>query len=176
MNSRSIGLIAGTAFGLTTSVAAQPVSISPSTMPSIGTVDARYQSYNVEALEVTGGKFWKPYGPEFDAILKSPAPASDASSGDTPPEWIRACMNTGSRSIWATPGCASSPPHSGRPTCGSAAPGAIPVIFRRRNGRQPNRPQASATCWRSSGGRTSSISPGGERADRDIVRDRRWRA
>jgi len=53
-------------------------------MPRIGTVDERYQSYNVEALEVTGGKFWKSYGPEFDAILKNPTPVSYASSGDTP--------------------------------------------------------------------------------------------
>lgn len=84
MSSRYIGLIAGAALAVTTSVAAQSVSMSPATMPRIGTVDARYQSYNVEALEVTGGKFWKPYGPEFDAILKHPAPASEASSGDTP--------------------------------------------------------------------------------------------
>jgi hypothetical protein len=30
-------------------------------MPAIGTVDKRFQSYNVEMLEVTGGRFWKPY-------------------------------------------------------------------------------------------------------------------
>src|SRR4051812_20841891 len=45
-------------------------SIAPTTMARVGTVDERYQSYNVEMLEVTGGKFWKPYGPELDAILK----------------------------------------------------------------------------------------------------------
>ncbi len=37
------------------------VSVKPSSMPRLGTVDARYQSYNVEMVEVTGGKFWKPY-------------------------------------------------------------------------------------------------------------------
>jgi hypothetical protein len=31
-------------------------------MARIGTVDQRFQSYNVEMVEVTGGKFWKPYG------------------------------------------------------------------------------------------------------------------
>jgi hypothetical protein len=36
-------------------------SVNPSSMPRLGTVDARYQSYNVEMVEVTGGKFWKPY-------------------------------------------------------------------------------------------------------------------
>jgi hypothetical protein len=30
-------------------------------MKRVGTVDERYQSYNIEMLEVTGGKFWKPY-------------------------------------------------------------------------------------------------------------------
>lgn len=30
-------------------------------MPRIGTVDERFQSYNIEAVEITGGRFWKPY-------------------------------------------------------------------------------------------------------------------
>ena len=60
-------------------------SLTPTTMARVGTVDERYQSYNVEMLEVTGGKFWKPYGPELDAILKQPAPpATSTGSGDTP--------------------------------------------------------------------------------------------
>jgi hypothetical protein len=42
---------------------AEALSVAPSTMPRIGTVDARFQSYNVEMVEVTGGRFWKPYGP-----------------------------------------------------------------------------------------------------------------
>ncbi|HVO02557.1 MAG TPA: hypothetical protein VMT54_10160 [Candidatus Cybelea sp.] len=37
------------------------VSLDPASMPRLGTVDARYQSYNVEMVEVTGGRFWKPY-------------------------------------------------------------------------------------------------------------------
>jgi hypothetical protein len=54
-------------------------------MTRVGSVDERYQSYNVEMLEVTGGKFWKPYGPELDSILKQPGPtAASTSSGDTP--------------------------------------------------------------------------------------------
>ncbi|MDN5842930.1 MAG: hypothetical protein L0H54_05715 [Alcaligenaceae bacterium] len=36
-------------------------TLAPSELASIGTVDERYQSYNVEMLEVTGGEFWKPY-------------------------------------------------------------------------------------------------------------------
>jgi hypothetical protein len=33
--------------------------ISPARMKAIGTVDARFQSYNVEMVEITGGRFWK---------------------------------------------------------------------------------------------------------------------
>ena len=39
----------------------QVVQLAPATMKRVGTVDERYQSYNVEMLEVTGGRFWKPY-------------------------------------------------------------------------------------------------------------------
>lgn len=31
-------------------------------LAKLGTVDARYQGYNVEMVEVTGGRFWAPYG------------------------------------------------------------------------------------------------------------------
>ncbi len=31
--------------------------LNPSTMPKVGTVDLRFQSYNVEMVEVIGGRF-----------------------------------------------------------------------------------------------------------------------
>lgn len=37
------------------------VSIAPASLPAIGKVDERFQSYNVESVEVTGGNFWAPY-------------------------------------------------------------------------------------------------------------------
>jgi Glycosyl hydrolase family 79, N-terminal domain len=40
---------------------AEELSITPATMARIGTVDERFQSYNVEMVEVTGGRFWKSY-------------------------------------------------------------------------------------------------------------------
>ena len=40
---------------------AAPLAVSPASMARVATVDERYQSYNVEMLEVTGGRFWKPY-------------------------------------------------------------------------------------------------------------------
>src|SRR5712664_1769674 len=42
---------------------ADELSVTPATLARIGTVDARFQSYNVEMGEVTGGRFWTPYGP-----------------------------------------------------------------------------------------------------------------
>ena len=46
-------LFSGTAVGQTT--------LEVRTMPQIGQVDSRFVSFNVEAVEVTGGRFWKPY-------------------------------------------------------------------------------------------------------------------
>ena len=54
------GLLAAAAICL--AMPADPVvSLNPSTMPAITTVDKRFQSFNIEMLEVTGGRFWKPY-------------------------------------------------------------------------------------------------------------------
>jgi Glycosyl hydrolase family 79, N-terminal domain len=52
--------------------------LAPATMPRIGTVAERYQSYNVEMAEVTGGEFWKPYKPaDRDAALYQYRPPLD---------------------------------------------------------------------------------------------------
>ncbi|MGE2835250.1 hypothetical protein [Mycobacterium sp. SMC-4] len=48
-------------------------SIDPASLGQLGTVDERYQSYNVEMLEVTGGAFWKPY----DAPDTPPPPGQE---------------------------------------------------------------------------------------------------
>ena len=40
----------------------QAVKLDPSSMPKRSTVDPRYLSFNIEMVEVTGGRFWKPYG------------------------------------------------------------------------------------------------------------------
>ena len=37
------------------------ITVNPKEMKHIGSVDERYQSYNVEIVEVVGGEFWKPY-------------------------------------------------------------------------------------------------------------------
>lgn len=41
--------------------ATQTDTVSVETLRKVGTVDEHFQSYNVEMIEITGGKFWKPY-------------------------------------------------------------------------------------------------------------------
>jgi heparanase len=48
---------------------------NPATMPKVATVDPRFQSYNIEMVEIIGGRFWKPYGSRnTDAPPKSATP------------------------------------------------------------------------------------------------------
>lgn len=54
-------------------------------LPVVGTVDRRFQSYNIEMLEVTGGRFWKPYSslttpPASQADLYEYRPPTDLSN------------------------------------------------------------------------------------------------
>ena len=46
-------------------------------MKRIGTVDERYQSFNIEMVEVTGGRFWAPYkSGKADAATPAPKPGT----------------------------------------------------------------------------------------------------
>src|SRR5450631_1031613 len=56
-------------------------TLSPSSLPKIGTVDERFQSYNIEMVEVTGGRFWKPYDQQVDAILAAQAAGQKTGTG-----------------------------------------------------------------------------------------------
>jgi heparanase len=55
--------------------------LAPATMARIGTVDERFQSYNIEMIEVTGGRFWKPYSASGKPAS---APAGDVPAGMDP--------------------------------------------------------------------------------------------
>jgi heparanase len=60
------------------SIGAKPSkSVKPSAMPRMGSVDDRFQSYNIEMVEVTGGRFWKPYDAQVDAILAAQSAAKE---------------------------------------------------------------------------------------------------
>src|SRR4051812_6366052 len=59
---RLLLLFAATAIASAISAQEKPaVKLDPSAMPKLGTIDPRYLSYNIEMVEVTGGRFWKPY-------------------------------------------------------------------------------------------------------------------
>lgn len=55
--------------------------VAPATMARIGTIDERFQSFNVEMIEVTGGRFWKSYR---DNEAKAAAPSSAKAAGAVP--------------------------------------------------------------------------------------------
>ncbi len=72
--SASLVLLGGMAYSAR-SHNAVPAMITPANMPRIGTVDERFQSYNVEMVEVIGGRFWKPYK-DVNALLKKSQPSA----------------------------------------------------------------------------------------------------
>ena len=66
-----------------THIAAAEILLTPANMPRIGSVDERFQSYNIEAVEVTGGRFWKPYA-SVDASHAGAQPAAGTPPGMDP--------------------------------------------------------------------------------------------
>jgi heparanase 1 len=60
---------------------ADPAPLDPARMPRVGQVDERYQSYNVEMVEVTGGRFWAPYK---GAAAPAAAPEAGAEKPSVP--------------------------------------------------------------------------------------------
>jgi heparanase len=66
LNLRGIGLCGCAALALlltplSSVTAADAPALTPSSMPALGSIDERFQSYNIEMVELTGGRFWKPY-------------------------------------------------------------------------------------------------------------------
>ena len=61
-------LTAAAAFALTTAAAPAPLPLDRLT--KTGTVDERFQGYNIEMVEVTGGRFWAPYGGPKDEVYR----------------------------------------------------------------------------------------------------------
>lgn len=59
------------------------VDLAPAQMPRVATVDERYQSYNIEMVEVTGGRFWAPYK-SGNAAAPAEQPKTAAPAGMDP--------------------------------------------------------------------------------------------
>src|ERR1700739_895116 len=75
---------------LATPLVAQVVSVDPAKMPSIGTVDERFDSYNIEMVEVIGGRFWKPYGSStHESKAQEPAPQDGLTPAGIDPNLYR---------------------------------------------------------------------------------------
>ncbi|MCC7154299.1 MAG: hypothetical protein IT161_06975 [Bryobacterales bacterium] len=67
-------------------LAAEPPRLDPKKMSRVGSVDERFQSYNVEMVEVTGGRFWAPYRQPSTA---QPAPPVGGSAAGLDPGLFR---------------------------------------------------------------------------------------
>jgi heparanase len=65
------------------------VAISPAKMPKVGTVDERFQSFNIEMVEVTGGRFWAPYKKQGNAEQDVPAGAKSSAPAGMDPSAFR---------------------------------------------------------------------------------------
>lgn len=55
-------------------------ALLPGKMPQIGEVDPRFVSFNVEAVEITGGRFWKPY----NAVEEKSVPPPEKAGANQP--------------------------------------------------------------------------------------------
>jgi len=67
-----------------TRLVGQVVLLDPVKMARIGTVDERFQSYNIEMVEVIGGRFWKPYGSTTNQSKAQASQAGFAPAGIDP--------------------------------------------------------------------------------------------
>src|ERR1700674_3498786 len=74
----------------TTRLVGQVVSLDPAKMARIGTVDERFQSYNIEMVEVIGGRFLKPYGSTTnESKAQEPAPQAGFTPAGIDPNLYR---------------------------------------------------------------------------------------
>lgn len=62
-----------------------PFPLQPARLPALGSVDERFQSYNVEMIEITGGRFWAPYKQDKAA----PADTAQPTPGGMPASLYR---------------------------------------------------------------------------------------
>lgn len=69
-------LLAATALVALTAASPAPTSapLELGRLAKVSTVDARYQAYNIEMVEVTGGRFWAPYGGPADERYRQRPP------------------------------------------------------------------------------------------------------
>jgi hypothetical protein len=85
MRTRAVYALAVVTVATLASLVADPAKVEPSRMQRVGRVDERFQSYNVEMVEVTGGRFWAAYrstgAPEQTGSEKLSVPGAGAPAG-----------------------------------------------------------------------------------------------
>jgi heparanase len=69
-------LLAATAAMAAGPASAATIKLAPGELPAVRKVDPRFQSYNVETVEVIGGRFWAPYPKPGAAAVKPDAQKS----------------------------------------------------------------------------------------------------
>ena len=98
---------------------ASELSIAPETMVRIGTIDQRFMSYNIEMVEVTGGRFWRPYDsasqPQSDLFEYRPPidlanPRLRRLASALAPAYLRVSGTWANATYFADPDSASRPP------------------------------------------------------------------
>lgn len=57
-------------------------TLDPAGMPRVATIDSRFQSYNIEMVELTGGRFWRPYAATGAQARAKPAPFAERAAID----------------------------------------------------------------------------------------------
>src|SRR5207249_10779456 len=76
-----MGIVIAALTGIQQASAQTPtLSVDPSRLQRLGSIDERFQSYNVEMVEVTGGRFWKPY----NAGASAPSARGAENAGNVP--------------------------------------------------------------------------------------------
>ena len=76
----AIGVALALATGMSRGADLEAIRIDPGALASLGKVDERFQSYNIEMAEVIGGRFWKPYA----HMLATQAPPTEIAVGRDP--------------------------------------------------------------------------------------------
>jgi len=113
--------------------------MNPGAMPRVGTVDQRFQSYNIEMVEVTGGRFWEPYDSTAPIHPRQGHAAGPGQPGGMPAYLLRV---PAAHRPEQCRGCASWRRRWGRLTCASAAPGPTRLFFQDSDEPAPAKPPA----------------------------------
>lgn len=84
---RSSGIACGILLSLASCNTSAQIATQPQTMQKTGEVSSRYLGFNIEAVEVTGGRFWKPFprpGKTSSATDEAAKPGTGPLGGSDP--------------------------------------------------------------------------------------------